>query len=227
MTEWLKLSDADRLLSLEQASARSGISSKAIEKDWWVTLVLKAVFYTPYAAYILFKGGTSLSKCYHLIQRFSEDIDLSIERDFLGFSENLSKTQVRKLKKVASAFTSTFLQEEIERQILSLGVPPHMVNVVAEPISAILSDIDPQTIRISYPSLLDPVTYIEDSIKIEVSARSLKEPGIERLINSMLSEYMPGLPWSGSPFPVFSVHPKRTLLEKIFLLHEEFLRPTR
>ena len=225
MTKWLKLSDADRLLSLEQASARSGISSKSIEKDWWVTLVLEAVFNTQYAEHILFKGGTSLSKCYHLIQRFSEDIDLSIERDFLGFSENLSKTQVRKLKKVASSFTSTFLREEIQRQILSLGVPADMVNVVADPISTILPDIDPQTIRISYPSLLDPVYYIEDSIKIEVSARSLKEPGIEGLINSMLSEYMPGLSWSGSSFPVFSVYPKRTLLEKIFLLHEEFLKP--
>jgi len=71
MTVWLKLSDADRLLSLEQASARSGISPKAIEKDWWVTLVLRAVFSTKYAEHILFKGGTSLSKCYNLIQRFS------------------------------------------------------------------------------------------------------------------------------------------------------------
>lgn len=225
MTEWLQLSDADRLLSLEQASARSGISPKAIEKDWWVTLVLRAVFSTKYAEHILFKGGTSLSKCYNLIQRFSEDIDLSIERDFLGFSEDLSKTQVKKLKKAATEFTSTFLREEVERQILVLGAPEGMVNVVADPISAILPDMDPQTIRISYPSLLDPVVYIEDSVKLEVSSRSLKEAGIERFINSILSEYMPGLPWSGSSFPVFSVHPKRTFLEKIFLLHEEFLKP--
>jgi hypothetical protein len=225
MTEWLKLSDADRRLSLEQASARSGISSKAIEKDWWVTLVLRAVFSTKYAEHILFKGGTSLSKCYNLIQRFSEDIDLSIERDFLGFSEDLSKTQVKKLKKAATEFTSTCLREEVERQIIVLGAPEGMVNVVADPISAILPDMDPQTIRISYPSLLDPVVYIEDSVKLEVSSRSLKEAGIERFINSILSEYMPGLPWSGSSFPVFSVHPKRTFLEKIFLLHEEFLKP--
>lgn len=225
MTEWLKLSDADRRLSLEQASARSGISSKAIEKDWWVTLVLRAVFSTKYAEHILFKGGTSLSKCYNLIQRFSEDIDLSIERDFLGFSEDLSKTQVKKLKKAATEFTSTCLREEVERQIIVLGAPEGMVNVVADPISAILPDMDPQTIRISYPSLLDPVVYIEDSVKLEVSSRSLKEVGIERFINSILSEYMPGLPWSGSSFPVFSVHPKRTFLEKIFLLHEEFLKP--
>jgi hypothetical protein len=188
-------------------------------------LVLRAVFSTKYAEHILFKGGTSLSKCYNLIQRFSEDIDLSIERDFLGFSEDLSKTQVKKLKKAATEFTSTCLREEVERQIIVLGAPEGMVNVVADPISAILPDMDPQTIRISYPSLLDPVVYIEDSVKLEVSSRSLKEAGIERFINSILSEYMPGLPWSGSSFPVFSVHPKRTFLEKIFLLHEEFLKP--
>jgi hypothetical protein len=187
--------------------------------------VLRAVFSTKYAEHILFKGGTSLSKCYNLIQRFSEDIDLSIERDFLGFSEDLSKTQVKKLKKAATEFTSICLREEVERQIIVLGAPEGMVNVVADPISAILPDMDPQTIRISYPSLLDPVVYIEDSVKLEVSSRSLKEAGIERFINSILSEYMPGLPWSGSSFPVFSVHPKRTFLEKIFLLHEEFLKP--
>ena len=72
---------------------------KAIEKDWWVTLVLKAVFKSKYAKHILFKGGTSLSKCWNLIQRFSEDIDLSIEHDFLGFTEDLSKSQVKRLKR--------------------------------------------------------------------------------------------------------------------------------
>jgi len=71
MTEWLRLSDADRLTSLEQAAARSGLPMKAIEKDWWVTLALKAVFQTEFAGHILFKGGTSLSKCWSLIQRFS------------------------------------------------------------------------------------------------------------------------------------------------------------
>jgi hypothetical protein len=88
-----------------------------------------------------------------------------------------------------------------------------------------LHDIDPQIIRIKYPSLFGPVADMEDNVKIEVSARSLKEPGIERNITSLLGEHVPGLTWSGSPFLVGSVHPKRTFLEKLFLLHEEFLRP--
>lgn len=72
MTGWLKnLNDATRLISINEASRISGISAKAIEKDWWVTLSLKLLFNTPYAIYFAFKGGTSLSKGWQLIDRFS------------------------------------------------------------------------------------------------------------------------------------------------------------
>jgi hypothetical protein len=64
-----------------------------------------------------------------------------------------------------------------------------------------------------------------DSVKLEVSARSMNEPAVERPILSLLAQYMPGFPWSGESFPVATVEPKRTFLEKVFLLHEEFQRP--
>ncbi|QDW24319.1 hypothetical protein FFJ24_005570 [Pedobacter sp. KBS0701] len=63
MIQWLKLTDDQRRTSLNQASNSSGIIAKSIEKDWWVTLTLKALFQTPFAGYLIFKGGTSLSKC--------------------------------------------------------------------------------------------------------------------------------------------------------------------
>lgn len=62
-------------------------------------------------------------------------------------------------------------------------------------------------------------------MKLEVSARSLNEPAVPREINSLLGIYMPDFEWSGTPFAIPVVEPKRTFLEKIFLLHEEFLRP--
>ncbi|MEO7044512.1 MAG: nucleotidyl transferase AbiEii/AbiGii toxin family protein [Ferruginibacter sp.] len=223
--EWLTMDEAERRISLQQASARSGISVKAIEKDWWVTLALKAVFNLPFAKHIQFKGGTSLSKCWHLIERFSEDVDLSIDRKFLGFAEDLSKSRVKHLKKAASLFTSTIFRRALDDELLRLGVPGGMLQVIAEPIPKTIPDIDPQVIRINYASLVDPVTYIEDSVKIEVSARSLKEQGTERKIQSLLGEHMPDQSWSDDPFLVTAVEPKRTFLEKIFLLHEEFLRP--
>jgi predicted nucleotidyltransferase component of viral defense system len=71
MIGWLQLTVEQRRQTLIQAQARSGIAAKAIEKDWWVTLCLKALFQTPYAKYCLFKGGTSLSKAWKLIRRFS------------------------------------------------------------------------------------------------------------------------------------------------------------
>ncbi|WP_036603520.1 nucleotidyl transferase AbiEii/AbiGii toxin family protein [Olivibacter sitiensis] len=226
MIEWLQLTDEDRLVSIQQASTKSGISTKAIEKDWWVTLVLKAVFQSEFAPHLSFKGGTSLSKGWHLIGRLSEDIDLAIDRHFLGFEDELSKSSVKRLKRIACQFTSTTLKEAIERELAILGVPEGVVTVAANPVKENLPDTDPQILWINYPSLFDPIGYIMDSVKLEVSARSLNEPSVDRPILSLLGEYMPGYPWSGKHFPVHTVEPKRTFLEKAFLLHEEFLRTT-
>ena len=225
MTEWLQLSDEDRLISLQQANIKSGISAKVIEKDWWVTLVLKASFESEFAAHLSFKGGTSLSKGWHLIDRFSEDIDLAIDRQFLGFYDHLSKSGVKRLKRAACEFTSKTLKDSLEQKLIALGVQAGTVTITADPVREDFPDTDPQTLRISYPSLLDQVDYIADSVKLEVSARSLNEPVIERPILSLLGEFMPGFPWSGECFMVPTVEPKRTFMEKAFLLHEEFLRP--
>ena len=225
MTNWLQLSAEDRQISIQQASIKSGISVKVIEKDWWVTLVLKAIFEDEYAAYLSFKGGTSLSKGWQLIDRFSEDIDLAIDRIFLGFDDHLSKSCVKRLKRASCEFTSTVLKDKLEKKLLELGVPDGMVTITTDPIREDFPDTDPQTLRINYPSLLDPVEYIADSVKLEVSARSLNEPATNRPIRSLIGEYMPGFVWSGESFMIPTVEPKRTFMEKAFLLHEEFLRP--
>lgn len=70
MTGWLKLTDEQRRQTLEQSARISSINPKAIEKDWWVTLALRALFEGPYGSFMIFKGGTSLSKCWNLIKRF-------------------------------------------------------------------------------------------------------------------------------------------------------------
>ena len=92
MIDWLKnLNDASRLISITEASRISGISAKAIEKDWWVMQTLAIIFDMKVAEHLIFKGGTSLSKAWKLIERFSEDVDLAIDRTFFGFHGNLSK----------------------------------------------------------------------------------------------------------------------------------------
>ena len=82
---WFNNDKVDRLAMLQQAEAKHlGINQMAIEKDWWVTITLKALFQTSCADSLLFKGGTSLSKGFNIIERFSEDIDLSINYSFFG-----------------------------------------------------------------------------------------------------------------------------------------------
>jgi len=87
---WLTLSDKDKIAVFEQTAVQTGYIVQAIEKDWWVTTVLEALFTLLYADQLSFKGGTSLSKCWQLINRFSEDIDIAINREFLGFGGELS-----------------------------------------------------------------------------------------------------------------------------------------
>lgn len=101
MTGWLSLSEAQRRISLDQAAAASGISTKALEKDWWVTLTLMALFQNPYSKYLIFKGGTSLSKCWNLIERFSEDIDIALDPEVLNLSyeENPGRGYFGRLKR--------------------------------------------------------------------------------------------------------------------------------
>lgn len=95
------------------------IPEQIIEKDWWVSAVLRAIFDLPYVDALSFKGGTSLSKCWNLIERFSEDIDVAVSREFLGFSGNLSRTQVSdKLRRAACSFVREKLQFDIKNKMI-------------------------------------------------------------------------------------------------------------
>jgi len=225
--EWLSLTNVQRMISLTQASYASGITVKAIEKDWWVTLTLKALFQSAYSENLVFKGGTSLSKCWKLIERFSEDIDLGLDPQTFGmnYESNATKSYVERLKRRGCEFTSTELKVEIEKQFAALGISKELINVEAEPVPREFPDTDPQVLHMRYKSLYDPITYIADEVKIEVSVRSTKTPFTTRPVNSILFEMLPDIVLKETPFSVFVVEPRKTFLEKIFLLHEEFLKP--
>ena len=223
--KWLNLTDEERLLVLQQAGTISAISEKALEKDWWVTVVLRAVYQTPFADHLLFKGGTSLSKSWRLIERFSEDIDLSIDRAFYGYGEELTHSQIKQLKRKSSAFISTIFKDELKSALLNIGIPSSMFTITAKPIPELMKDtVDPQELSIEYHSLLEPVSYMPNRVKLEVSARSLKEPFSVKQISSLIDEYIPGQEFAGKPFAARVINPEITMLEKIFLLHEEFTK---
>ena len=106
-TTWLTLSKDRRIKILNQTTEFTGLPVVALEKDWWVTVALNACFSLPYSDNIVFKGGTSLSKGWNLIERFSEDIDLAIDRKIFGYEGDLSKNQIKNLRKESCKFIST------------------------------------------------------------------------------------------------------------------------
>lgn len=216
---WLTLSKERRIEILNQTTELTGLPSVAIEKDWWVTLALNASFSLPYSKNLVFKGGTSLSKGWNLIERFSEDIDLAINRNFFGFDGDISKTQIKNLRKQSCEFISTTFLADLTKTLTEWKVIDEC-KLIAQPIKD--SDKDPQVIEIHYNSVIDTSEYLPQRILIEVSSRSLMEPIEERKINSIISENFLQQSFSTVPFAIPTVLPQRTFLEKIFLLHEEF-----
>lgn len=222
-TNWLTLSKERRIEILNQATELTGLPSVAIEKDLWVTLALNASFSLPYSENIVFKGGTSLSKAWNLIERFSEDIDLAIDRKFFGFEGEISKTQIKNLRKQSCEFISTTFLADLSKT-LSEWKAIDECKLIAQLVKD--SDKDPQVIEIHYNSVIDTSEYLPQRVLIEVSSRSLMEPIEERKINSILSENFPQQSFVTDPFTIPTVLPQRTFLEKIFLLHEEFSKDT-
>lgn len=224
---WINNTLEDRLAMLQQTEdTRSGINQSAIEKDWWVTVVLHALFQCSCAPALIFKGGTSLSKGFHLIERFSEDIDLAIHRSFFGI-DKANKSQREKLRKLSRSFIHEDLSKQLDKQLQSMGVAGYQIENVTSQQSQegklipIDSDKDPTVIFLHYKSIVgDIIDYIPSRVKIEISCLSMDEPTQECNIQSMISERFPGEDKVTSI--IRTVLPTRTFLEKIFLLAEEF-----
>lgn len=223
MNEWLKLSEKRRLEILNQVNSQTGLPTDAIEKDWWVTITLKAIFLSKFAQHLVFKGGTSLSKAYNLIERFSEDIDLSIDRTMLGFEGELSKTQIKKLRKASGNFIVGEFKEELISELEKLGVNKENYNLIFD--DEIDDTSDPHRIELEYNSIVEAGEYIPQRVIIELGARALLEPNEQKTIQSIIGQIYPEQAFTIQPFKVIVVVPTKTFLEKIMLLHEEFLKP--
>ena len=189
-----------------------------MEKDWWVLQTLKAVFELDVAEHLVFKGGTSLSKAWNLIERFSEDIDLAIEREFLGFEGSLTKNKKTKLRKASGQYISEVFYLELQEKFKEKGLE----NVTFSLAETQDSDQDPRIINIFYPNIIVVTEYLKPRVQIEVGCRSLIEPFTMKKISAMVDDEYPEQSFSEKNEEIPSVNPERTFLEKIFLLHEEF-----
>ena len=164
---WLNNEIVDRLAMLQQTEAgHPSMNQVAIEKDWWATVTLKALFQTDCRDSLTFKGGTSLSKGFNIIERFSEDIDLAISHSFFGI-ESTSKSQRDKLRKMARAYIHETLSSQLDARLKDMDVSGYSIENVCQvqdkngewrPID---SDKDPTVILLHYPSILgDTINYI-------------------------------------------------------------------
>lgn len=225
MNKFLELSDSQRKSVYESIAHKIGRPAQVIEKDFWVTVILQAVFALPISEYLVFKGGTSLSKGWKLIERFSEDIDLAVNPVFIGASEGeLTKKQIKKLRKDSSLFVleklSPMIGEELERQGLrSLVTVEVQLNGEGDNTYP-----EPRQIYLHYKSVFDKaLTYLRPDVVLETSARSLLEPTEPIQIQSILGENLPVTPLTDSV--IYTAIPAKTFLEKVFLLHELFSVP--
>lgn len=219
--KFIELSQEQQRIVFTQASAQTGINVNLAEKDWWICQVLAALYKLPSAEHTTFKGGTSLSKCWKLIDRISEDIDIGIDREYLGFGGNLSKTQISdKLRRAACRFVRDKLQYELHDALIEEGITEGMFKIHVNITS--VTTTDPEIIEVEYPSLFETNPYIRNVVRIEVSGRSMSEPVRVVTLNSIIDEVFPDSRWEKNTFSVRAVLPERTFLEKIFLLHEEF-----
>lgn len=218
----------DRIALLQKTEqGHPGINQVAIEKDWWVTAVLKALFQTSCRESLVFKGGTSLSKGFNIIERFSEDIDLAINHSFFGI-EKTSKSQRDKLRKMARKYIHETLSVQLDTNLKGMGITGYRIENVTHvqdrngELCPIDSDKDPTVIILHYPSIVEnTISYIPPRVKIEISCLSMDEPTENREIQSLIEESFKGED-SGNDCLVRTVLPTRTFLEKLFLLAEEF-----
>ncbi len=230
LKEFLSLSIDEQQSALSHVAAQKGLPLIVVEKDLWVTIVLHILFGKNGSKGILFKGGTSLSKGFDLIDRFSEDIDVtySIEtlKEHYGEFENpwnyfdvkntdkkwsnkKLERELVNLKNIGQKYTDDILLKIVEDEIKKITNLPFEIISKGE-----------MTLFISYPKLLEDNEYggyVKPMIKIEAGVRSARVPIIKKNIDSFFEQILE----KSDPVEVDILRPDRTFWEKATILHAE------
>lgn len=222
MKDWIHKKETERLDLLRLVSSTANLPDFMIEKDWWVTTTLESIFTCDLHKHFVFKGGTSLSKSWNLLHRFSEDIDIVIDKSLFGAKDDqeLGRSQREKLRDAAHEFVMNKVLPMLQARMLAMGVPESTFKMYAEESKS--SDQDPTIILLDYASLTEIKNdYTKAQIKIEIGVRAMMEPYEIRPVSSLLSQHLN----INEAVGVSTVLPQRTFWEKAFLLHELFQRP--
>lgn len=243
MDNFARRADDDRLAFINEAAARRDVTPVIIEKDFWACWTLRRLMETPVLRdHLTFKGGTSLSKAYGIIERFSEDIDLTIRRNALLVSETLPPMEdgitgkerdrrTKALKAATQSYVQAIALPELAKAIeASLGTTEDWT-IRIDP-----DDRDAQTILFEYPKLLNygggygagrygtgaygegDYGYIKPRIKLEFGARGETEPSEIRTITPYLAAEFPD-EFPDAEVQVSTLSVRRTFWEKVTILH--------
>ena len=230
MNAILTLSPKDRHDLFNEAGARLGLPPFHIEKDFWVCWTLCALFRAPKLnAHLTFRGGTSLSKGWDLIERFSEDIDLSMARGWFPDVKDPAEAGISSAERERRL---KGLRNECRKVIAEVLCPvlTGEASKVPEPIRIEVEELekarDPFCIYLEYPGtgLTAPADYNRAMVKIELSGRADGWPMEERTISPYVVRAFPDF-CSGATLSLSCVRPERTFWEKAALVHEQNTRP--
>lgn len=203
----------------QEAAARLGITAAIVEKDFWVTWMLAALFDDAVLArQLMFKGGTSLSKVYGVIERFSEDIDLILDWQSLT-------TEVPKLarSKTQDSLLSKQLNEQAKAYIKQKLSP--LIEQVVNGVCSVTGDADDGfVVNVGYPSLFAD-DYLRPEIRLEIGPMAAWNPHEKRSISSLVASVFPEQ-FKRASCDVNVVLAKRTFWEKATILHAEAHRPS-
>lgn len=213
---FLQLSATDRRDALEVASGASGRPIHILEKDVWVVWALETLFASAFGPQIVFKGGTSLSKAYGVIRRFSEDVDLTydiraIAPDLVAEGTDAlppTRSQEKRWSREIRARLARWVQEEALSVIGSalasakLSGRPHAEN---------------DNIYIEYEPLAAGTGYVRPTVKLEFGARSTGEPWEARAVVCDAAAHLPQLTFPAANPRVMRI--ERTFWEKATAIH--------
>lgn len=223
MREFATLAKTDRSDALVIAAQKKGMHPAIVEKDFWVCWTLDYLFgESAYRDSFAFKGGTSLSKGFSLIERFSEDIDLIFDWRLLGYGtdepwEKRSNTKqdafVKQINEDAASFLYEKLMPEMQAYIEEQGVANFALRI---------DEKDPQTLRFFYPQSFSDDSILQE-IRLETGALAAWTPITLAHISPYIAEEFPGV-FNQPETSVLTVSPERTFWEKATILHKEAFR---
>ncbi len=221
MRDFARLPENDRRDIFRATAQAKTIHEAIVEKDFWVCWVLDYLFCdSPWKDKIIFKGGTSLSKAYGAIQRFSEDVDLIIDWSLIGYTK--AEAFAERSNKRQDEFCNKASRRTIE--LLKEDFSPKLRNDLGDRLGADIEiNQEGQSLFIGYPQSFSNES-IRQRIILEIGPKALHVPNERRLIRSYAAEKYP-MQFTIPATEVCTVSAERTFWEKATILHQEANRP--